>query len=209
MNDDTTPFLTWTIISLNIAAFIAAFFVYRPENAFSVFAFRPALFLQGEWYRLVTAGFLHNGLPHLFWNMVFLYLFGRVAESIYGLLQAAAIYLGGMMVGNLSVLLLPVSSQVVGASGAVFGLIGATILLEPMRPVVKNVPIPISLIGASYILPSVFNAFNVESDIAHIAHLSGAVAGAVVAFMEDREKAWKGVIAVAAFTALILGLALF
>ncbi len=209
MKKDIFPVLTWLLIVANVTVFVIGIFFLNTTQFFASFAFRPELFLQGDWYRLVTGGFLHTGLPHLFWNLIFLYLFGRVAESIYGRLQTATIYFSGMVIGNLSVLLLPIHAQVVGASGAVFGLIGSTILLEPMRPVMEDIPVPISLIGAAYILPSAFNAFNIGSGIAHIAHVSGAVIGAGVAFITDREEAWKGLVAVVAFTALILAIAFF
>jgi membrane associated rhomboid family serine protease len=79
----------------------------------------------GEWWRVVTAGFLHTGLLHVGLNMAALFVFGPPLEGALGRLRFAALYLTSLLAGSLGVLLLSPHSLTVGASGAVFGLLGA------------------------------------------------------------------------------------
>jgi membrane associated rhomboid family serine protease len=81
----------------------------------------------GEWWRLITAGFLHSGVLHVGLNMVALYVFGPPLERVLGRLRFAVLYLTCLLAGSLGVLLLSPSSLTVGASGAIFGLLGAIV----------------------------------------------------------------------------------
>ena len=88
---------------------------------------------DGEWWRLLTAAFLHGGLIHLAFNMLFLWWFGRSLEAVVGSARYIAIYLVSALAGAAGALLISPTTPTVGASGAVFGILGAGLVLERSR----------------------------------------------------------------------------
>lgn len=125
------PVLTQTIIGVNAAVFVAGL-AESSRNAISGRGgfiidgglFGPAV-ADGEWYRLITSGFLHAGLLHLALNMWLLWLLGSALEPAFGRARFAAVYFTSLLCGSLGVMLLQPNALTVGASGAVFGLMGA------------------------------------------------------------------------------------
>jgi membrane associated rhomboid family serine protease len=89
----------------------------------------PALAV-GEWWRLVTAGFLHYGLIHILFNSVMLWWFGSPLEEMLGRARFLAIYFIGLLAGSAGALLLAPDRPVVGASAGVFAILGAGLVLE-------------------------------------------------------------------------------
>ena len=87
--------------------------------------FGPAV-ASGDWYRLITSGFVHYGIFHLGFNMVLLYRFGAMLESVLGPVAFLALYLASALGGSFGAVLLSPTALTAGASGAVFGLVGAT-----------------------------------------------------------------------------------
>jgi membrane associated rhomboid family serine protease len=83
---------------------------------------------NGQWWRLVTSGFIHYGLLHLAMNMWALWILGRLVESLAGRGRFAAIYGVSLLAGSLGALLVTPDSFSAGASGAIFGLMGAVFL---------------------------------------------------------------------------------
>lgn len=88
------------------------------------------LVAQGEWFRLVTGGFLHAGPLHLAMNMFLLWLLGQALEPALGRSQFVALYVVSLLGGSLGVMLVDPAAPTVGASGAVFGLMGALTVLQ-------------------------------------------------------------------------------
>ncbi len=88
---------------------------------------------QGEWWRIVTGGFLHSGLLHIGMNMLVLWLLGTQLERAIGGLRFACLYFTSLLAGSLGVLLIDPTSPTVGASGAVFGIMGAAFVLQRSR----------------------------------------------------------------------------
>jgi membrane associated rhomboid family serine protease len=80
---------------------------------------------DGEYYRLLTSGFLHVDVLHIASNMYVLYWVGRLLEPAIGRVRFVAIYFTGMLAGSLGVLIVSPLSPTLGASGAIFGLMGA------------------------------------------------------------------------------------
>lgn len=78
-----------------------------------------------EWYRLITSEFLHYGIIHIAFNMYILYMLGRLLEPQLGRIKFLSIYLASMLGGSAGALLLEPNGLAAGASGAVFGLLGA------------------------------------------------------------------------------------
>jgi len=90
---------------------------------------------DGEYYRLVSAAFIHFGLLHIAFNMYALYLLGGALERYAGSLRFGIIYLLSALTGSLGALILTQHGITAGASGAIFGLMGAMLVLERQRGV--------------------------------------------------------------------------
>jgi membrane associated rhomboid family serine protease len=132
----------------------------------------PDLGLPGQWYRLLSSGFLHYGLLHLGFNMYALYALGQTLEPSLGRSRFLLVYLASLLGGSAGALLLQPDSLHGGASGAVFGLFGLITVGYVMRGI--N-PLTTSLGGV--LLINVFLSF--RPGISFGGHLGGAVAGAL------------------------------
>ena len=86
-----------------------------------------------EWWRIVTGGFLHAGLLHLGMNMLVLWIIGAQLEKAIGPVRYACLYFTSLLAGALGVLLIDPTTPTVGASGAVFGLMGAALIYQRSR----------------------------------------------------------------------------
>jgi membrane associated rhomboid family serine protease len=94
--------------------------------------FGPAV-ANGEWYRLVTGGFLHASLFHLGFNMLLLYFLGRLLEPALGTPRFLVLYFASLLAGSFGALVVEPDALTVGASGAIFGLAGATFIIARGR----------------------------------------------------------------------------
>jgi membrane associated rhomboid family serine protease len=94
--------------------------------------FGPAV-ADGEWYRLITAGFLHASIIHIGFNMFLLYMLGRLLEPSLGTPRFLALYFASLLAGSFGALFLDPNAFTIGASGAVFGLAGATFIIARGR----------------------------------------------------------------------------
>jgi len=88
---------------------------------------------EGEWWRLLTAAFLHGGILHLGMNMLALWWFGGPIEEALGRGRFLLLYLVSGLAGSVGALLLSPEAVTVGASGAIFGILGAALVLERQR----------------------------------------------------------------------------
>lgn len=140
--------------------------------------------LAGEWWRMVTAMFLHGGFDHIIGNMIVLYIVGMAAEHAFGSTRMLLVYFAGGLAGStLSLLASPGPS--VGASGAVFGVLSAvvvTLYRHQKHFYVRDKRIGIVLAGwAGYQLLTGFLTPFVDN----FAHLGGIIGGAVAAMVLD------------------------
>jgi membrane associated rhomboid family serine protease len=131
----TGAVVTKTLIAINVAVFLVSIAQgsggLEPAPAFVVdWALRAAQVADGEWWRLVTSAFLHANLVHLAFNMLMLWWFGQALESALGRGRFVGIYLVSALAGSAGALLLSPDSYTLGASGAVFGILGAGLVLE-------------------------------------------------------------------------------
>ncbi|MGI9659548.1 MAG: rhomboid family intramembrane serine protease [Gaiellaceae bacterium] len=134
---------------------------------------------DGEWWRLVTSAFLHSGPIHLFFNGLILWWFGRSLESLVGSRRFLSIYLISMLAGAAGALLFSPNSFTVGASGAVFGVLGAGLVLERRGIMVFGgaaLPIVAFNVVLSFVIPRISIG----------GHLGGLVGGAVVILILSR-----------------------
>jgi membrane associated rhomboid family serine protease len=126
-----------------------------------------------EWYRLVTSGFMHFGVLHLGFNMYFLYVLGGMLEPALGRVRFLALYLASLLGGSLGVVLVDSGGITAGASGAVFGLLGAAAVGLWRRGV--N---PFTTGIGAVLIANVFITFAFPG-ISIGGHLGGLAAGAV------------------------------
>lgn len=136
------PTLTYTLIGINVLVFLAEMFggtgmqaggsVFRDGAVlgYGISAGEAVGVAEGQWYRIITGGFLHAGLIHIAFNMYLLWLLGSMIEPAIGKLRFGALYVAGLLGGSLGVMLVSPFQPTVGASGAVFGLIAAGFLVE-------------------------------------------------------------------------------
>ncbi len=141
---------------------------------------------QGRWYQLVTSGFLHADLGHLFMNMVTLYFFGPPMEAVLGFRGFLLLYFGSMLTGSLLTLAFrwrDRAYRAIGASGAISGVLFGFILFRPLAPIyVFFIPIgiPAVLFGVLYLLASIAGMRTRWGRIGHEAHLGGALGGMII-----------------------------
>jgi len=124
--------ITYSLIAINIVVYLfSAFFSQDFINMNSEVLvkmgalFGPITVLGGEWWRLLTAMFLHGGMTHLLMNMFSLYLIGRGVEEYFNTTSYVLLYLFSGLLGGLASLYMHPASVGVGASGAIFGIFGA------------------------------------------------------------------------------------
>jgi membrane associated rhomboid family serine protease len=125
------PLVTKTIVALNVAVFLltsigtgGSFGGQGGKLQVDLALYGPAVH-NGELYRLITSGFIHYGLIHIIFNMVILYRFGEMLEAALGPVRLTSLYIASLLAGSFGALLLTPHALTGGASGAVFGLIGA------------------------------------------------------------------------------------
>jgi membrane associated rhomboid family serine protease len=142
------PWMTWLIILANVAVFIIELgLTPRGLNRFFLeYGLVPAavdLRAAGTWSPLLTSMFVHGGWLHILSNMWALYIFGDNVEDRLGPLRYLVFYLlAGIVAGLLSVWITPASAvPMVGASGAIAGVLGGYLLLYPRGRVLTLVPI--------------------------------------------------------------------
>ena len=132
---------------------------------------------QGEWWRVVTSGFLHFGVLHIAMNMMLLWQLGNLLEPALGRTRFALLYFGALCGGAVGALLFAPDALTGGASGAVFGLMGAASValwhrgVNPMR----------TPIGTTLIL-NLLITFTIPG-ISVGGHLGGVAAGAMLGFV--------------------------
>jgi membrane associated rhomboid family serine protease len=131
---------TYALIAINVVLFLVelaggagGFSVGVGNSVFRDFSlFGPAV-AEGEWYRLVTSGFLHVSFIHIGFNMFLLLILGRLLEPALGTLRFLALYFASLLAGSLGALVVQPDAHTVGASGAVFGLAGAVLIIARGR----------------------------------------------------------------------------
>lgn len=131
---------------------------------------------EGELYRLVTAGFLHAGLTHLLFNLMALYTLGTPFEMIYGRIRYSALLFVSLICGSLASITFNAENQVsVGASGAIFGLFGALLVMR--KALGADLRSTLTLLAINVVIAVVV------PNIDWRAHLGGLVGGALVALI--------------------------
>ena len=186
------PTVTYALMAINVVVFLAELVsgVSVAGNSFggSKLILHGALFgpkvADGEYWRLVTSGFLHFNLWHIAFNMYALYILGNLLEPAIGHVRFALIYVVALLAGSFGALIVTPDSLTVGASAAVFGLFGAAILELRARGVdVMQTGLPLWL-GINLLFTFTFNGISVGGHIGGL--IGGALAGVAIAELDKR-----------------------
>lgn len=174
------PYITYGIIIINVIVFLLMYILGSGSTSISTLisfgAHYNPLIKAGEYYRLITSIFIHIGVLHLLCNLYALYIIGPQIESFYGKIKYIIIYLfSGVMGGLLSMLF--ETSISAGASGAIFGLLGALLYFGYhyriyLGTVIKSQIIPVILLNLllGFMLSGINNA----------AHIGGLIGGVLI-----------------------------
>jgi membrane associated rhomboid family serine protease len=210
--------VTYVLIGLNVAVF-AYLGILDPETLAGR-TIRPdqgpwvlngPWVKDGDWQRIVSSGFLHFGIIHLAFNMLLLFQLGSLLERELGRVRFGLLYLASLLGGSAGVLLLSPNELTGGASGAVFGLLGAAFIGLRQR----GVNVWSTGIGTVLVL-NLFITFSSRGEISLGGHLGGLVAGGLAGWVTFAPP-WKGVprwaglaapLGVAALSLLVCWLAL-
>jgi membrane associated rhomboid family serine protease len=192
------PYVTWSLVILNVAVFIAE--LGMPEAAqeaiVHTFGFTPAI-LRGDvanpyafpvLLTPLTDMFVHLGWDHLLGNMLFLMIFGDNVEDALGHLRYLAFYVACSFASDLAYFLSSTHSTVpaVGASGAISGVVAAYLMIRPCAKVeVLFVIIPVALsaywVIGLFALSQLWNVVaHTQDGVAYWAHIGGMLAGAAL-----------------------------
>jgi membrane associated rhomboid family serine protease len=133
-----TGVVTRLLIALNVGIWLLEFVQTGHATATSGSIFEKGFLYgpyvrDGDWWRLITAAFLHYGPIHLFMNMLALYWFGTALELRLGTARYLLLYLVSGLAGSAGALVVDPTEPTVGASGAIFGILGAGLVLERQR----------------------------------------------------------------------------
>lgn len=165
------PIISFSLIAVNVAVFVMQ--VASPALQYRLALF-PVAVAGGQYYRLLTSAFMHYGIVHILFNMWALYVLGPPLEQHLGRLRFATLYLLSALGGSVVVYLFsPLNAATAGASGAIFGLFGATLVAA------KRLNLDVRwLVGL--IVVNLVITFTVPG-ISWQGHLGGLVTGALVA----------------------------
>ncbi len=177
---------TIAIIAANVLASLKGF---NDTGFFERYKFGIGAIKAGQKDRMLTSGFLHVDMSHLFMNMFTLYFFADVVISWFGPGKFIGIYFISLLAGSLLALFFhkdePYYSSV-GASGAVTGILYSAILLQPdMQLGIMFIPIPLPayVLGIGYLLYSIYGMKKRLGNIGHTAHFGGAIGGYVATLL--------------------------
>lgn len=153
------PFWTITLIILNVIVFFLEMTAVDPDGFISRYALIPAQVSLGDpstWTPFITSQFLHGGFLHIASNMLFLWVFGDNVEKRLGFFTFPIFYLLAGVVGGLAQYILSTDSTIpmLGASGAIAGVLGAYLVLYPNHKIKTLVP-TIGFISTAYVPASI------------------------------------------------------
>jgi membrane associated rhomboid family serine protease len=205
----TTPHVTRLLLIANIVIFVVYWlsasnillgdrFAAEIEDKFTMI---PAEIIRGQrLFTLFTSMFMHAGWFHLLGNMLFLYVFGDNVEDAFGHASYLALYLIGGLIAGLAQILISMlllgdlTIGVIGASGAISGVLGAYLVLYPTARIVTLVgyfivPLPaILFLGFWFIMQWAYGIFDPLGGVAYFAHIGGFIAGILLGLTIGRKR---------------------
>ncbi|MGO5053008.1 rhomboid family intramembrane serine protease [Lachnospiraceae bacterium LCP25S3_G4] len=193
MNNDKRPICTIAILIINIVVFLGLSFIGMTENAEFMLEhgamYVPYVEMNQEYYRIFTSLFLHFGFSHLMNNMLMLFVVGRILETELGRAKFVIIYFLAGLGGNFLSMWYDIRTKnfvvSAGASGAIFGIIGALLYV-----VIRNRGRlgTLSSKGLIFMIAlSLYYGFT-STGIDNLAHIGGLVTGFIMSIVLYRNK---------------------
>jgi len=182
----------WVLLAVNFLFYIA--YLIQDDLILRTFGFQPNQFLSEPW-TIVTNMFVHAGLWHILANMLMLYFFGSYLLGLLGEVKFFIVYFAGGLVGNLLFYLLaPAYAIAVGASGALFAVMGAMAVMRPRLKVLIWFLFPVDLWILIIVIAALIIPTQIESsNIAWQAHVGGLVLGLIAGLYfrkKERGRFW-------------------
>lgn len=168
------------LIILILANVLVSYKGITDISFFRKYEFHIGSIRAGEQYRMFTSAFLHADYMHLGFNMLTLYFFAPVVIYSLGVMSFILVYVISLACGSLLTLYLhknDYSYRAIGASGAVMGVLFASILIDPDRQI--NF-IPGYIFGIIYLLATIYGMKTKAGNIGHTAHFGGAIGGFII-----------------------------
>ncbi len=181
--------LHWATLAIIAANVLVSLKGFNDQGFFERYKFGIGAIQAGQKDRMLTSGFLHVDISHLFLNMFTLYFFADVVIRWFGPTQFILIYFVSLLAGSLLALFFHKKEpfySAVGASGAVTGILYSAILLQPnMQLGIMFIPIPLPayVLGILYMLYSIYGMKKRLGNIGHTAHFGGAIGGYMITLL--------------------------
>ena len=191
-----TPVLTIMLITINVLIFLYGLFFDKNSMLINNFALYAPYVRGGDYYRLISSAFLHVSLFHLLVNMYSLYIIGSQIENFFGKTKYIVIYLFSAIMGSLFSMLFTRGVSI-GASGAIFGLLGAMLYFGYFYRIYLGNTITSQILPV--ILINLLIGFS-SSSIDNFAHIGGLVGGIIITMAlgvkdkADKNSRLKGII---------------
>jgi len=185
-------FLTPPLIGILLATIVfTSYRALKNPLLFNRLKFNVNAVQNGEYYRLLTAGFIHVDYNHLFFNGFTLFIFG--GNALYGLgsVNFIILYLISLLLGNGLAYYYHKSNPyytAVGASGAIMGIVYSSILMFPdmqLAIIFFPIPFPAYIFGVGYLIYTLFGIKSQNDGIGHTAHFGGAIGGIICTLVFD------------------------
>ena len=171
------PVVTYALILINVFMFLFPLINGTTEEFYNLFASYGPFVKMGDYYRLISAAFMHANIAHLIFNMYALWIIGMQLESFIGKWRYLVVYLFSAISGSLLSVIVTPDAVSVGASGAIFGLLGALLYFGYhyrvyLGTVIKSQIIPLIVINLllGFMVPGIDNA----------AHIGGLIGGTLI-----------------------------
>ena len=179
------------LIAIIVANILFSYKGFNDISFFRKYEFHIGSIRSGEQIRMISSGFLHADIGHLFFNMFTLYMFAPVVIEHFGDISFLLIYAGSLIFGSLLTLWMhsnDYSYRAIGASGAVTGILYSAILINPNMSLFLffiPIPIPAYLFGIGYLLYSIYGMKAKNDNIGHTAHFGGAIGGYLITLAKE------------------------
>ena len=178
--------LTTTLL---VFTFLMSYKGFKDSLFFNTYCFSVSGLKSGQWYRLLTSGFLHVGWWHLLVNGLTFYFFAPSILSIIGTVGFLGLYLFSLLTGNLLTYFYyhkEYSYTAVGASGAISGIVFSSLVFNPLMKLYilpLPFPIPAPLFGLGFLGYSMIGILRNSDRIGHAAHIGGGIGGILMTFL--------------------------
>jgi len=174
---------------LLVFTFLMSYKGFRDSSFFNAYCFSISGLKSGQWYRLLTSGFLHVGWWHLLVNGFTFYFFASTILTIFGTVGFLGLYLFSLLMGNLLTYFYYHKESyytAVGASGAISGIVFSSLVFNPLMKLYilpLPFPIPAPLFGLGFLGYSMVGILRNSDRIGHAAHIGGGIGGILFTFL--------------------------